>query len=376
MSSSFFQPNRRAKWQGYPISDLYDMSERTGDVGLELEFEGNKFQKDQSQLPPDWVFTPDGSLRGQDNAEYKLRYPLKFEDVPKAVTDLWKMMVKYGTTLDVSNRTSVHVHLNVGRFHLNRLAAFSALYLSVEEILTNWCGEHRVGNLFCMTVKDAPAILTTMKNFIQSGKATQFSTGLHYSGFNPHAIQKFGSIEIRTMRGAVSPTEVTKWVSILERIYNLSAEFPDPRNICDHFSGHGPMAYLEFVLGGHTSDVLDGLTDMTIQDVMASLYEGIRYAQDLCYCRAWELYEPIQVVKDPFQRKAKKSPSGGIGLASMVQEYQDAVGSIPIASATYFNHIATGLSPAQGISFEPTPQEEEDQDEEFYDVETEEEDIL
>src|SRR5690606_38923194 len=117
---------------------------------------------------------------------------------------------------------SVHVHLNCQNFLINRLASFSALYFVLEEVLTEWCGEYRVGNLFCLRTKDAPAIVENLIDFIKADGGISFSNGLHYSGFNISALRKFGSIEIRTMRGTDNKELIQEWINILERLYVLS----------------------------------------------------------------------------------------------------------------------------------------------------------
>src|SRR3546814_8609236 len=89
--------------------------------------------------------------------------------------------------------------LNVQRFHLNRLCSFFSLYFLVEELLTAWCGEHRVGNLFCLRAKDAPAIVSEIKKTLQNEKI-YFHAGMHYAGLNAGAITKFGSVEIQSLR--------------------------------------------------------------------------------------------------------------------------------------------------------------------------------
>ena len=161
--NSVFVSNKSDKINGYTIQSITRGKPCNGDVGIEIEVEGNKFPKEHSQLPSVWEYKHDGSLRGQDNAEYVTRGPIPFNNVAEACNQLWDTFTGFGSVLDVSNRTSVHVHLNVGNFHLNRLASFAALYFSVEEVLTNWCGEHREGNLFCLRVKDAPNILSSLK---------------------------------------------------------------------------------------------------------------------------------------------------------------------------------------------------------------------
>lgn len=297
---------------GLSIVEIVKKKEVKGEIGLEIEVEGNKFPKTENHspqgvnvgielIPKQWSYYHDGSLRGQDNAEYVLTKPLMFKDIPKAVDDLWEMFTKFGSVLDESNRTSVHVHLNVQKFHLNRLCSFLALYFSIEELLTAWCGDHRVGNMFCLRAKDAPGIISKIKVFLRGEGFGHFTEGLHYSGLNVYSLLKFGSLEFRTLRGVTNPVTILDWVAILERLYKLSEEFPDPRAVCENFSGTGPLAYLEMVLGDKVGIVRSGI-DYDNQQVMSSIYDGIRLAQDLCYCRDWSQYKPVKVAKDPFRR--------------------------------------------------------------------------
>lgn len=297
----------------FPVGTIFSRIPVKGDIGLEIEVEGNKFPKpgvnvtnESGVLPKMWKYTHDGSLRGNDNAEYVLNGPIKFADVPDAVNSLWKMFADYGSVLDESNRTSVHVHLNVQNWYLNRLCAFLAIYFSVEELLTEWCGEHRVGNLFCLRAKDASAIVSRIKRFLQNeGRDAPLSEGLHYSAMNAYSMVKFGSLEIRTLRGVREPEPIIQWVEMLQRIYEISESYPDPRNIMDNFSGEGPLAYLGMVFGNHLPTLRNGIS-FDDQRMMESVYEGIRLAQDLAYCRDWSEFKPVDIKPDPFGRKPKK----------------------------------------------------------------------
>lgn len=304
----------------FPIVDLLGLRTTKGDVGLEIEVEGNKFPKhayegydpvDPHLIPKAWVYHRDGSLRGQDNAEYVFKKPLSFNDVQKEVEGLWTMFKDYGTVLDDSNRTSVHVHLNAQNFYLNRLCAFMCLYFSVEELLTAWCGEHRVGNLFCLRAKDAPGIITELKKFFQHNGRYHFSSGMHYAGLNASSLERFGSVEVRTLRGCKDPQEIIQWVQILQRLYELSEEFLDPRQVIEGFSGEGYMGYLERVLGPHMSNVMNNVK-MSYTEIRDSLYEGIRLAQDLSYCLPWENMDYTVITPDPFGRKTTKKTLGQI----------------------------------------------------------------
>lgn len=300
---------------GFNIGIALSRKETKGDVGIEIEVEGNKFPKPEGyegthhpvQLPGTgyWSYVHDGSLRGKDNAEYVLSKPILFSEVDKAVDEIFSKMKTFGSVLDDSNRTSVHVHLNCQKFHFNRLASLIALYVVFEEVLTEYCGDHRVGNLFCLRAKDAPAALTNIREFIRSDGKVSLSENLHYAGLNTHALTKYGSLEIRSLRGATEPGVIKDWVAILRRLYELSGEMSDPRDIPNLFSMHGPLSFFEHCLGDKTS-VITSAISFNLDRISDSMYEGMRLAQDLCYCRDWDAFKAIDVQPDPFGRDSKK----------------------------------------------------------------------
>jgi hypothetical protein len=353
-----------------------------GAVGIEVEVEGNKFPKvpgyetTHKALPLEgwtfWSYVKDGSLRGHDNAEYVLQKPIEFEQVPDAIAELDERLKAYGSVMAESNRTSVHVHLNCQDFYMNRLAAFCALYFCFEEVLVEWCGEHRVGNLFCLRGKDAPGIITKIKRFIQSDGQSELSDGLHYSGLNANALTKFGSLEVRSMRGPTDLSVVVQWVKILERLYKLSADFTDPRDIPAQFSAQGPLTFFETMLGEEGFVLRQGIAfdDERIRD---SMYEGIRLAQDLCYCRDWGNFKPVNLKDDPFGRDMRKVAKavafheayGGISAPSSLFQLQafasEYIASAPSPASPFsLNTLQPMVSPA------PVEFEEPEEPEEFY----------
>lgn len=311
-----FVRREQARVIGGNIATLFGHKPYKGEVGLEIEVEGNQFPKEEIEydnygnstsidrhplIPVWWAYTHDGSLRGDDNAEYILDKPTKFDEVPQAIDELWHMFNEYGSILDESNRTSVHVHLNVQQWYLNRVCSFFGLYFIVEDILTHWCGDHRVGNLFCLRAKDAPGIVSRLKQFFKSEHPWMIDEGLHYSGLNAHALKKLGSVEVRTMRGVNNPETIKTWVAVLERIYRLSGEYFDPREIVHGFSGQTRISFLRSLLGPYTDQIVEEC-GMTSQEIENSLHEGVRIAQSLCYCRNWSEYEPAVYSPDPFGR--------------------------------------------------------------------------
>lgn len=289
-----------------------------GQVGLEVEVEGTKFPKPPGSegtsrpvpLPETkfWSYVHDGSLRGADNAEYVLTSPVSFADVPVAVDELFARLDKHGSKIADSNRTSIHVHLNVRDFFLNRLTSLMCLWIIFEGPLTEWCGENRVGNLFCLGTKDTAGTISHLKRFIKSNMSYGLRDGLHYSGMNAHAVMKKGSLEFRTLQGTREPNVIKTWVRILKRLYDLSAEYSDPRTIVEGFSGMGPLAFFDHLLGEVASDVRQGI-GMNEDTLRESLYDNMRLAQDLAYAKDWSRFKPIEIKTDVFGRTKGKKPT-------------------------------------------------------------------
>jgi hypothetical protein len=327
-----------------------------GKVGIEIEMEGNKFPfpagYKETHTPVKvaglkyWSYVHDGSLRGQNSAEYLLTKPIEFSEVNKAIEELYKKLEEYGTIIDESNRTSTHVHLNCQELFLNQLTSFMALWFTFEEVLTQWCGEHRVGNLFCLRSRDATAIISHLRKFIKSDGKYDFNEGMHYAGLNASALKKYGSIEIRTMRGVSDPKVIQEWVEILQRLYNLSLTYKDPRDVCGLFSGNGPMHFFNSMLGDKAAVVRAGInfSDERIRD---SMYEGIRLAQDLCYCRDWDLFKTVELKENPFGRDkkavAQQILNGSVNTSSYDWEGQSMPSSLEHLNQMYTQvlHVAS-----------------------------------
>lgn len=334
--AQFFFENTSKKVVGINVGAMFSRKEKKGQIGIEIEVEGLHLPKPATPgspwpeyradlIPKGWLYHHDGSLRGDDNAEYVFQEPVSFDRAEELIKSLWQMFDAAGSKLDVSNRTSVHVHLNMQKFYLNRLCAFSALYFSVEDILTAWAGEHRIGNLFCLRAKDAPAIVSKLRQFIKTDGGIRLSDGLHYSGLNAQALEKFGSMEIRSLRGCTNPYDIIDWIAVLRNIYELSEKFTDPREIPPLFSSMGSEDYFEYVVGPLAGKIRNDI-QWSHSQLADSLLDGIRMAQDLCYCRDWSEYVPTPIKEDPFGRTPKQTAqSMGDILSGSTLTYFDVV---------------------------------------------------
>lgn len=358
MSRGIFVNRSAQELPGLNIAFLLGIKDKMlqkGEVGIEIEVEGKNLPGLTKEPPPvPWVYKADHSLRGEETGEYVLSAPVMFKDVPQTLNKLWSAFESCKTVLNDSNRTSVHIHLNCQRWYLNRLAAFAAMHFILEEVLTEWCGEHRVGNMFCLRAKDAEAIITWLKAFVQNDGTSGLPDGLHYSGLNVHALAKFGSVEIRTLRGVPDPNVIQDWVAIYERIYNLSGEFKDPTEICDWFSAEGPTAFFERILGPVGQKVRNGIS-MSHEEISDSMYAGVRRAQDICFCRDWSLFKTLDVSDNPFglsKKKLLEKAMAANGMASLEDavsdgpldfdpepDYDDAPVNIPFGSGGNYNSV-------------------------------------
>lgn len=319
----FIKKAEVAKDQDFTIAMMTGRRIKRGQVGLEVEVEGRMLPR--TNLPSPWVYVQDGSLRGAENAEYIFNEPIAFKEIPAAIDVLWEKFKTAGSKIDESNRTSVHVHLNVLGFHQNRLTALMALWLLNEDVLTRWCGDYRVGNLFCLRGRDAHAVVTQLKKYVESNGTWRLNENIHhYAAMNAYAITKFGSLEFRTLRGVTEPEALKTWVSILKRLYDLSAEYKDPRTICEDFSLRGSTEFFRGVFGHELAEELIRTTKMSEDDLRDSLYEGIRLAQDLCYARDWSEFNAYDVPEDPFGRKVqKKTKTATAALNEYIEQQRE-----------------------------------------------------
>lgn len=288
------------------VAGLTGKRTKAGHVGLEVEVEspvGRSLPRDN--LGNQWYYEQDGSLRGADNGEYILRRPINFDAVDGTLDELWACFKAVNAKLAVSDRTSIHVHLNVMPFFQNRLVALLALWYIFEEPLSYWCGEERVGNMFCLRAKDGPAILTQIREYVESKGAIKLPEQTHhYAALNVSQMWTHGSIEVRTLRGVTDPALIKQWVGILKKLYDLSTKYTDPRSIIEEFSLEGPMDFFRSVFR-EDAEAIYKECGMTDDEFRASLYEGVRYAQELTYARDWSDFKPEVVPEDPFGRKMK-----------------------------------------------------------------------
>lgn len=257
-----------------------------GDIGLEIEVEGNRLPR----AIAGWRFEHDGSLRGADSAEYVLANPMSLEGVSKCLAKLEEAYVLGKSKVDDSVRAGVHVHINCQKLSLVQLVNFMTLYMVMENVLVRFCGEGREGNLFCLRVSDAEYLQNYITNAIQNRHLRDFhSDNIRYSSMNLKALGDYGSLEFRAMRSTRDLSRIYSWVEVLYNLREIAKEYVSPTEIIGNFSADGPIRFLQNHLGEHFGLITKGINQ---KELVAMLFEGMRNAQDIAYCiNNWEAWD-------------------------------------------------------------------------------------
>lgn len=260
------------------VIDIIRAPHQDGDVGIEIEMEGENLPKRGTPL---WQVERDGSLRGEDNAEYVLRKPVPFADVGLALGEIAEELSD--SVLLPSTRTGVHVHVNVQQLDLVQLATFITLYLVVEDLLLEAAGEHRQSNLFCLKGCEAEYMVQQAAKFFETGDLGYIATdNIRYSGINLAAINKYGSVEFRSLRTPSDVTDIGKWVRAFHNMKDLSVDhYSNPIDVLTGFSEFDGVLFLERVLPEYAKEL------MRIDGWEVKLKRGMRSAQDLAFSQDW-----------------------------------------------------------------------------------------
>lgn len=260
-----------------------------GDVGIEIEVEGKNLPKHFEKY---WRVEADGSLRGEDNAEYVLEKPLTIKQAKLALSHLNMQYKKHQAVVDDTVRAGVHVHINVQQLNIVELYNYMTLYLILEELLVKFCGPYREGNLFCLRACDAEWLLFRLSEAARSRQFRRVLTddNLRYGSMNVKALGTYGSLEFRAMRGTRDLNLIHKWATILLDLREAAKKFTDPKDIINGYSEGDADAFLVKCLGEHV-EIFKGF-----DNIPKMLNDGMRRAQDIAFCCDWQQFFQEEIV--------------------------------------------------------------------------------
>jgi hypothetical protein len=222
-------------------------------VGIEVEIENchynfydegsprtvkiDRFYKadDLSILPSlddHWLIVKDGSLR--KGCEFIFDSPKKGQDIIDALFILDEFFNVYrsgGDTVECSNRTSIHCHLDVRDLSSNELNNLLMLYVLFERVLFLYVDPSRLKNNYCRPVTDSSFKHTLidiksrcLKHPLKDTlKAVQIKCD-KYSALNLLPLNTFGTVEFRHHQGTSNLIgEVLDWINIILSFKLLSS---------------------------------------------------------------------------------------------------------------------------------------------------------
>lgn len=264
------------------LIDWYKYNKFDGDVGIEIEVEGVNLP----EVVPGWFKTHDNSLRGE-SGEYVTDSPVKAADVSARIASLTKAFKSNRGYIHDSVRAGVHVHLNVQDMTRTQLGCLFTMWYIVEDLATQWCGDTRAGNLFCLRASDADAIIPVMRAaFGSTTLEILHRSDVRYAALNPTPITTYGSVEFRCMRTDPDLKVVEQWVDIVLSLKKAALRFSNPTDIIQEFSMNTPQEFLEMVFGPFSRLMLFPDYETTIRD-------GMWRAQEIAFCCDWKAKEKL-----------------------------------------------------------------------------------
>jgi len=270
------------------IREIVGGGRTNGDVGIEIECEGRglpTFIGDSTT----WTVVQDGSLRN-GGLEYVLAKPLPVGLSKAALDEFRRGLDVSGAVVDMTYRTSVHVHVNFKEHTPRTLFNLITLYGIFESMILEWCGPNRAGNLFCLRMEDAEALVHHYKGVLKRGAAIMDlgTPDIRYASLNLKSIMDHGSVEFRGLRGTVDVELIKNWVDFCYFLVQAAESYDDPIQILSQMSGKGPRDFLNaFVLAspnpGFTAHMFNR------PDAVDCMYRGVRCVQSLAYAiPSWE----------------------------------------------------------------------------------------
>lgn len=301
---------------------------RCGGVGLELEIEGRNLPYVIPYTTPVteiyWTAEKDGSLRGEESYEYITNGPINIDEVPGMLDTLWNSFDSNKSKLSLSNRCSTHVHLNMSMFTPKPITSLIALYGIVEEVATNWCGDGRVSNPFCLRMKDSQATLELWQNLLEGGDIANYGGERDrdhqwkYGGLNILPLFTKGSVEFRPLRGAENKKMVIDWVNFLWALREEArTTYADPGHLASMVSANGATGVVNDLVARHGLRMFWGevIAHPSNRDgnVPKMLRDGFNMVQPLLFNTDWTLTPSViekgDVPKAEFEKALKAEPA-------------------------------------------------------------------
>lgn len=266
--------------RSYEPSDLVVCNEL---VGVEVEMENILNRIPSRDLPKlkYWSPTEDGSLR-EGGIEYIFRQPLSGKDLVLAIRELDASFKRLEVLPSFSERTSVHVHMDIRNLLFSQFVNLVVLSTMFEKPLFRFAGPGRERNLFCLSVDEAESDIISLGQSLSAKAAEDVHMILNsagkYAACNISSIFRHGSLEFRHHEGTMDPKQILDWVNILLSLkrYAMSQEELPTINSLRKISEDGIEIFIRTVFGKYADQLM-------YPNIEHDVINGIRQAQDIIF---------------------------------------------------------------------------------------------
>lgn len=134
-----------------------------------------------------------------------------------------------------SDRTSIHVHVNVRSLSLNSLKEFLLLYALVEPLFFKYVGKTRENSIYCV-----PLGATYLPNLYGESIEKILKNWHKYTALNLLPViggdgsKKLGSVEFRHMYGTVLESEFIPFLSAIESLFYRISTAPSGWKVTEY----------------------------------------------------------------------------------------------------------------------------------------------
>lgn len=270
------------------VRKFFEREKVDGRFGVEIEVEGSRLPGISTSWDSParnyWRVERDGSLRGDESAEYVLRNPCDIDMVEKALNALSQAYKDNRSTISDTVRAGIHIHVNVQDMTILHLMNYITSYYVLENLLLKYCGNGRESNHFCFRAKDAEYVIFALERALKHKAFGYLSNNsLRYSSMNLNALFSYGSLEFRAMRSTSDMEKISNWCKVLDRIRVASAAYESPSEIISQMSEDGGVDFASTMLG-------DYYKLFSKEDVEKLVLEGVRNAQVIAYAIDWDTF--------------------------------------------------------------------------------------
>ena len=247
-------------------------------IGVEIELENVRYFEPSTRYPDIyslWKTVEDHSLR--NGTEFIFKDALVGINITNALSIFKDFLEEYrynGERVKVSDRCSVHVHLDVRDLDETQVNNLILVYMLVERVIFAHISQARSKNNYCRPLTDSNFKYTFIK-LLESEKSMPNMVNLirnecdKYSALNVLPMAKYGSVEFRHHPGTTNMGSILNWINIILSL-KLAIKEKNITYYLNIYNSDGWMSLIKTIFPGTVLDdqsyleSLGNINDMVI----------------------------------------------------------------------------------------------------------------